>query len=173
MKLWYADKGLAGLVAVAFLAAGPVMATDKPLAETEVAEYYSVKQGETLQRIAQEHRLDMQELAAWNDLYPPYDLSAGQLLVTRPTSFQLASLSEKAGAIPAAAGKPEAPAPTAATAPAQALATPVQAEAAATDKPTNSFTKIDENGEIVIVEYVDFSKGPEPIVIPPPTGKPD
>jgi lipoprotein NlpD len=46
--------------------------------------FYRVRSGDTLSEIAERKRIKMRELAAWNDLSPPYPLYAGGLLRIKP-----------------------------------------------------------------------------------------
>jgi murein DD-endopeptidase MepM/ murein hydrolase activator NlpD len=52
-------------------------------------EYYVVKPGDTLYKIAQEFGIDQKSLAKWNNIPPPYDkLRVGQKLVLSPPPNQ-------------------------------------------------------------------------------------
>ncbi|MCK5719476.1 MAG: LysM peptidoglycan-binding domain-containing protein [Thiomargarita sp.] len=52
--------------------------------------YHRVRAGETLRTIATNYRYSISQLAAWNNLYPPYALSIGQeLRVYPPTGIRL------------------------------------------------------------------------------------
>jgi lipoprotein NlpD len=47
--------------------------------------FYRVRSGDTLSEIAERKRIKMRQLAAWNDLGPPYPVYAGELLrIKRP-----------------------------------------------------------------------------------------
>lgn len=48
------------------------------------AGFYRVRSGDTLSEIAERRRIKMRNLAAWNDLGPPYALYAGELLRIKP-----------------------------------------------------------------------------------------
>jgi len=46
--------------------------------------FYRIRSGDTLSEIAEDRRISMRKLAAWNDLGPPYPLYAGRLLRVEP-----------------------------------------------------------------------------------------
>ena len=68
----------------------PRQAAPKPLATPvavtpkSVADYYSVKRGDTLYSIAQEHGVDQRDVMQWNGLDDPTRLRVGQQLRVRP-----------------------------------------------------------------------------------------
>lgn len=83
------------LIPAIFLAAcsqAPVVAVDRtPSAaaapvKTLAAGEYLVKRGDTLFRIAREHGVSVQELAALNNIDNPSNLREGQVLLLRPTT---------------------------------------------------------------------------------------
>jgi len=55
-----------------------------PVAPKSVADYYSVKRGDTLYSIAQEHGVDQRDVMRWNGLDDPTRLRVGQQLRVRP-----------------------------------------------------------------------------------------
>ena len=61
------------------VATAPVAVTPK-----SVADYYSVKRGDTLYSIAQEHGVDQRDVMQWNGLDDPTRLRVGQQLRLRP-----------------------------------------------------------------------------------------
>jgi len=67
-------------------AAPKPLATPAPVAVTpkSVADYYSVKRGDTLYSIAQEHGVDQRDVMQWNGLDDPTRLRVGQQLRVRP-----------------------------------------------------------------------------------------
>lgn len=46
--------------------------------------FYKVRRGDTLHRVARHYEIDYKDLAAWNNLPPPYVLHAGQILRLTP-----------------------------------------------------------------------------------------
>jgi lipoprotein NlpD len=65
-------------------AAPKPLATPTPVAPKSVADYYSVKRGDTLYSIAQEHGVDQRDVMQWNGLDDPTRLRVGQQLRVRP-----------------------------------------------------------------------------------------
>ncbi|HEY1289245.1 MAG TPA: LysM domain-containing protein, partial [Burkholderiales bacterium] len=65
-------------------AAPKPLATPAPVAPRSVADYYSVKRGDTLYSIAQEHGVDQRDVMQWNGLDDPTRLRVGQQLRVRP-----------------------------------------------------------------------------------------
>ena len=68
-------------------AAAKPLATPAPVAPgspKSVADYYSVKRGDTLYSIAQEHGVDQRDVMQWNGLDDPTRLRIGQQLRVRP-----------------------------------------------------------------------------------------
>lgn len=57
--------------------------------------HYTVQRGESLYQIAQDHNRGYQELAAWNNLRPPYELRVGQKLQVCPPTTLTAQQSGK------------------------------------------------------------------------------
>ncbi|HJY78978.1 MAG TPA: peptidoglycan DD-metalloendopeptidase family protein [Burkholderiales bacterium] len=55
-----------------------------PVAAKSVADYYSVKRGDTLYSIAQQHGVDQRDVMQWNGLDDPTRLRVGQQLRVRP-----------------------------------------------------------------------------------------
>lgn len=51
-----------------------------PVSKPLWGQYYTVKKSEGLYRIAVNHGLQLRDLAAWNNLYEPYNLTPGQRL---------------------------------------------------------------------------------------------
>ncbi len=87
-------------------------------------EYYTVQPGDTLYSIGRRYGVDYRNVAAWNGLQPPYNLSVGQTLLIQP------------------GGGGGGPGP-------EPFNPPVS------DEP--------------VVEYVDFTQGPDPVPVDPPT----
>lgn len=85
------------------------------------ARFHSVRPGETLQRIAATNDVELKDLAAWNNLAPPYRLRPGQKLrLTAPETSTASTKTERApvrSESKAAAAKPEAAPATAGQAP--------------------------------------------------------
>jgi lipoprotein NlpD len=73
LALLLAGCGARGLAPVDDRAYGPTPAG-----------FYRVRSGDTLSEIAERKRIKMRQLAAWNELAPPYPLYAGQLLRIKP-----------------------------------------------------------------------------------------
>jgi lipoprotein NlpD len=65
-------------------AAARSAATPAPLRPRSAADVYTVKRGDTLYSIAQDHGVDQREVAQWNGLDDPTRLSVGQQLRVRP-----------------------------------------------------------------------------------------
>jgi lipoprotein NlpD len=65
-------------------AAARSVAAPAPVTPKSLADFYSVKRGDTLYSIAQEHGLDPREVAQWNGLDDPTRLRVGQQLRVRP-----------------------------------------------------------------------------------------
>jgi lipoprotein NlpD len=86
------------------------------------AAVHVVQRGETLTKIAWQHRVDQQELATWNGLANPDQLRVGQRLRLVPPRGYVA-------AAPAPAGASRQPTPARATAPAPAASAPRSAPA--------------------------------------------
>jgi lipoprotein NlpD len=72
-------------------AAPKPLATPAPVAPKSVADYYSVKRGDTLYSIAQEHGVDQRDVMQWNGLDDPTRLRVGQQLRVRPPLAMAAS----------------------------------------------------------------------------------
>jgi lipoprotein NlpD len=72
-------------------AAPKPLATPAPVAPRSVADYYSVKRGDTLYSIAQEHGVDQRDVMQWNGLDDPTRLRVGQQLRVRPPLAMAAS----------------------------------------------------------------------------------
>lgn len=93
---------LAALISALFLTAcsqAPVVAVDRTPATTATTAItgrtlgpgeYLVKRGDTLFRIAREHGLNHQELAALNNIDNPSSLREGQILLLRPSTASVA-----------------------------------------------------------------------------------
>jgi len=65
--------------------AGPrSVATPAPVTPKSAADFYTVKRGDTLYSIAQEHGVEPREVAQWNGLDDPTRLRVGQQLRLRP-----------------------------------------------------------------------------------------
>jgi len=65
-------------------AAPKPLATSAPVTPKSLADYYSVKRGDTLYSIAQEHGVDQRDVMQWNGLDDPTRLRVGQQLRVRP-----------------------------------------------------------------------------------------
>lgn len=91
--------------------ARPAPAASKP----KYGATYTVQRGEGLYRIATNNGIQMADLAAWNNLSPPYSLNPGQRLRLYPSSGERPS----SGSSPSAGTAPRA------TAPAPAPAAPI------------------------------------------------
>ena len=65
-------------------AAARWVATPAPVTPKSLADFYTVKRGDTLYSIAQDHGLDQREVAQWNGLDDPTRLRVGQQLRVRP-----------------------------------------------------------------------------------------
>lgn len=50
------------------------------------AQYHTVQRGETLYSIGRSYGLNFREIAAWNNVNPPYNLSVGQRLLVSPSA---------------------------------------------------------------------------------------
>jgi lipoprotein NlpD len=85
-------------------AAPKPLATPAPVAPRSVADYYSVKRGDTLYSIAQEHGVDQRDVMQWNGLDDPTRLRVGQQLRVRPP---LAVASASSAAPPVVVAEPE------------------------------------------------------------------
>jgi lipoprotein NlpD len=69
----------------------PLATPAPPVAGKSVADYYSVKRGDTLYSIAQEHGVDQRDVMQWNGLDDPTRLRVGQQLRVRPPLAAVAS----------------------------------------------------------------------------------
>jgi len=69
----------------------PLATPAPPVAGKSVADYYSVKRGDTLYSIAQEHGVDHRDVMQWNGLDDPTRLRVGQQLRVRPPLAAVAS----------------------------------------------------------------------------------
>lgn len=58
----------------------PTVAAPAPVSKPLWGQYYTVKKSEGLYRIAVNHGILLRDLAAWNGLYEPYNLTPGQRL---------------------------------------------------------------------------------------------
>ena len=85
-------------------AAPKPLATPVAVAPKSVADYYSVRRGDTLYSIAQEHGVDQRDVMQWNGLDDPTRLRVGQQLRVRPPQTVAAS---SAAASPITAAAPE------------------------------------------------------------------
>jgi lipoprotein NlpD len=65
-------------------AAARSVATPAPVTPRPAADFYTVKRGDTLYSIAQDHGVDQREVAQWNGLDDPTRLRLGQQLRVRP-----------------------------------------------------------------------------------------
>ena len=63
---------------------GRPLATPAPVTPKSAADFYTVKQGDTLYSIAQDHGVDQRAVAQWNALDDPTRLRVGQQLRVRP-----------------------------------------------------------------------------------------
>jgi lipoprotein NlpD len=104
-------------------ASQPQVVAPKPQAATSGAAYYTVRRGDTLYSIAWRLGVDHRDLAAWNDIRPPYTIYSGQRIRVIPGQRKRVVISQP---------KPVDPAPkvtettpkSGATKPAQVAATP-------------------------------------------------
>lgn len=62
----------------------PIASYPASTPNTPSGDYYSVQASDTLYKIAQQHGYQVEQLAAWNGLYPPYNLTIGQRLKVSP-----------------------------------------------------------------------------------------
>ena len=69
----------------------PLATPAPPVAGKSVADYYSVKRGDSLYSIAQEHGVDQRDVMQWNGLDDPTRLRVGQQLRVRPPLAAVAS----------------------------------------------------------------------------------
>ena len=68
--------------------------TQEKAARTGKATYYQVRAGDTLYSISWRSGYDYREVAAWNNIGPPYQIHAGQrLLLTPPTTTEVSKTS--------------------------------------------------------------------------------
>jgi LysM repeat protein len=83
-------QGISGWVNQGYLKSDcPVTTATKAKTESEkIPDYHKVVEGETLFSLSQRYGATVEEMAQWNELKPPYNLSAGQSLrVSSPTCF--------------------------------------------------------------------------------------
>ncbi|HEV8108846.1 MAG TPA: peptidoglycan DD-metalloendopeptidase family protein [Burkholderiales bacterium] len=66
-------------------AARPAVRAVAPVTPKSMADFYTVKRGDTLYSIAQEHGVEPRDVAQWNGLDDPTRLRVGQQLRVRPT----------------------------------------------------------------------------------------
>ena len=84
--------------------AGRSVAAPAPVTPRSAADFYTVKRGDTLYSIAQEHGVDQRNVAQWNGLDDPTRLRVGQQLRVRPP---LAVATAPVAAPPVAVVEPE------------------------------------------------------------------
>ncbi|MDY6991631.1 MAG: LysM peptidoglycan-binding domain-containing protein [Pseudomonadota bacterium] len=65
-----------------------------PTQNTTSGDYYIVQAGDNLYKIAQQHGYQVEQLAAWNGLYPPYNLAIGQKLKVSPSTTEAVTYPE-------------------------------------------------------------------------------
>jgi LysM repeat protein len=85
-------QGISGWVNQGYLKSDcPVTTATAATATTDsetLPDYHTVAEGETLFSLSQRYGATVEEMAQWNELKPPYNLSAGQSLrVSPPTCF--------------------------------------------------------------------------------------
>ena len=92
-------------IAFGMLAACTSTTTSLPVSPREArAAVHVVQRGETLSKIAWQHRIDQQELASWNGIADPNQLRVGQRLRLVPPRGYVAAAPDPAPAARAAAG---------------------------------------------------------------------
>ncbi|NEX16100.1 MAG: peptidase M23 [Halochromatium sp.] len=104
MRFWLQDPNRAGAFVVALwvalvlagCAGGGLAPVDDRGYGPAPPGFYRIRPGDTLSEIAEDRRVSMRKLAAWNDLGPPYPLYAGRLLrVEAPRGGNLGSSTGK------------------------------------------------------------------------------
>jgi lipoprotein NlpD len=113
-------KGLlcASLVSLALIAACSSTATSLPVNRREArAAVHVVKSGETLSKIAWQHRVDAGELAIWNGIADPNSLRVGQRLRLVPPRGYVAAAPEPAPPQARSSAPSRQPSPTRASTP--------------------------------------------------------
>lgn len=116
-KLWYAQ----GLVVILLFGgcATPVPVTEPSSTSPpppssklpDTATYHTVLPGQTLYAIARQYGRDHREVAQWNNIPPPYELSPGQRIrVDGPDEDSMSDLDDEPG-IPVVTPTPPAPTP--------------------------------------------------------------
>ena len=87
-------------------AAARSAATSAPVTAKSAADFYTVKRGDTLYSIAQDHGVDPREVAQWNGLDDPTRLRVGQPLRLRPP-LAAASVAPPLATAPVAVAEPQ------------------------------------------------------------------
>jgi len=116
-KLWYAQ----GLVAIVLFSgcATPVPVTE-PISTApqqisklpDTATYHTVLPGQTLYAIARQYGRDHREVAQWNNIPPPYELSPGQRIrVDGPSEESMSHQPDEQPGIPVVTPTPPVPTP--------------------------------------------------------------
>ncbi len=96
--------------------------------------FYRIRPGDTLSEVAERERISMRQLAAWNNLAPPYPIYAGQLLRMKAPTGGVArgGSTRRVAARPSRAPAATAPASTTAAAPTNATTTQASTTSGAT-----------------------------------------